>query len=100
MEYAMNNVPIIQNSIDKFITFALPILSHNALIQMLHGVETEEDADLVYKISNHNNVKIRALYNEKKKKASIVTIFDNDPNIKTYGKRDKAMMKIVTKYHY
>ena len=100
MEYAMNNVPIIQNSIDKSITFALPILNHKALIQMLHGVETKEDADLVYKISNHNNVKIRALYDKKKKKASIVTIFYDNPNIKTYDKKDKAMMKIITKYHY
>ena len=100
MEYAMNSVPLMQNSIDKFTIFALPILNHTALIQMLHGVETQEDADLIYNISNHEDIKIRALYDDKKRKASIVTIFDDDPNIKTYGKKDKAMMKTVTKYHY
>ena len=100
LEYAMRKVPVMQDGIDKFDIFAIPILNHCSLILMVKGVETTEDADLIRNISNYNEIKVRAMCNTNKKTAAIVTTFDNHPQIKMYGKKDKPKVKVITQYHF
>ena len=100
LEYVMRKVPVMQDGIDKFDIFPIPILNHCSLILMVKGVETTEDADLIRNISNYNEIKVRAMCNTNKKTAAIVTTFDNHPQIKMYGKRDNPKVKVITQYHF
>ena len=76
-QYASFQVTRMQNGLAKFNHFPVIILNEGAIMDMVDGVESFEDAQLIREIANCDQFSMRGIRDSRYNRVGLLTMFDN-----------------------
>ena len=85
LDFAQHRALKIQFGISNFNDFPVHILNHKNLIEMIDGIESEEQAEFVIWVSNSRVFEITPYIKQRSNEINVVTVFDSNYSV-IFGK--------------